>query len=237
MTAPGREEPGPTTGATTRSLFSHRSSATRGNPLDAFRTTVARLHDAGIEVILDVVYNHTAEGNHLGPTLSFRGIDNASYYWLHAGQSALLRQFHRLRQLAESHPSARAADGDGFAALLGRGMSRRWFPFRSRHHTGARRRRLRPWLAFFTAIRQDPVLANVKLIAEPWDIGPGGYQVGGFPAGWSEWNDRFRRTLRRYWAGDGRLLGEAVAPDDRLRRRVQPRRPQPAFERQPRYRA
>ena len=100
-------------GYNTLSFFAPEQRYALDNPLDAFRTTVARLHDAGIEVILDVVYNHTAEGDHLGPTLSFRGIDNASYYWLKPGQSAVLRRFHRLRLLGQAHPSARAADGDG----------------------------------------------------------------------------------------------------------------------------
>jgi glycogen operon protein len=177
-------------------------------PLDAFRQTVSRLHDAGIEIILDVVYNHTAEGNHLGPTLSFRGIDNSSYYWLLPDQPRYYENFTGCgNALNLTHPRVlqmvmdslrywvEVCHVDGFrfdlASTLGRspnGFDR-----------GA---------AFFTAVRQDPVLANVKLIAEPWDIGLGGYQVGGFPAGWSEWNDKFRSTLRRYWAGEGNLLGE-----------------------------
>ena len=114
---------------------------------------------------------------------------------------------------------------DGFrfdlASTLGRGPQR----------LRSRRARSSP------PMRQDPVLAQVKLIAEPWDIGPGGYQVGGFPPGWSEWNDRFRRTLRRYWAGEGNLIGELGAPHDRLRRPVRSRRPRPAREHQSRHRA
>jgi isoamylase len=177
-------------------------------PLDAFRSTVSRLHDAGIEVILDVVYNHTAEGNHLGPTLSFRGIDNTSYYWLLPDQPRYYQDFTGCgNALNLTHPRVlqmvmdslrywvQVCHVDGFrfdlASTLGRspnGFDR-----------GA---------GFFAAIRQDPVLAGVKLIAEPWDIGLGGYQVGGFPPGWSEWNDQFRRTLRRYWRGDGSLIGE-----------------------------
>ena len=131
-------------GYNTLAFFAPEPRYAQDNALDAFRTTVARLHDAGIEVMLDVVYNHTAEGNHLGPTLSFRGIDNASYYWLKHGKSALLRRLHRLRQLGQPDPSARAADGDGFAALLGRGLPRRRLPLRPRHHAGARAERLRP---------------------------------------------------------------------------------------------
>jgi isoamylase len=177
-------------------------------PLDTFRSTVSRLHDAGIEIILDVVYNHTAEGNHLGPTLSFRGIDNTSYYRLLPDQPRYYDDFTGCgNALNLTHPRVlqmvmdslrhwvEICRVDGFrfdlATTLGRGPNG--------FDRGA---------AFFAAIRQDPVLAGVKLIAEPWDLGPGGYQVGGFPAGWSEWNDQFRRTLRRYWWGDGKLLGD-----------------------------
>ena len=143
------------------------------NALADFRATVARLHDADIEVILDVVYNHTAEGNHLGPTLSFRGIDNTSYYRLKPDKPRYYDDVTGTGNCAQSDASARAADGDGFAALLGRGLPRRRLPLRSRHHARPRRGngfdRNAP---FFAAMRQDPVLAGVKLIAEPWDIGP-----------------------------------------------------------------
>ena len=105
------------------------------------------------------------------------------------------------------YASARAANGDGFAALLGRGLSCRRFPVRPRHHARSGRDFDRN-AAFFAAVRQDPVLAGIKLIAEPWDIGPGGYRSRSFPPGWSEWNDHFRRTLRHYWAGEGNLIGE-----------------------------
>jgi glycogen operon protein len=177
-------------------------------PLDAFRSTVARLHDAGIEVILDVVYNHTAEGNQLGPTLSFRGIDNSSYYRLVPERpryyedvtgcgNALNLAHPRVLQLVMDSLRywVQIYHVDGFrfdlASTLGRG--------RAGFNRDA---------PFFAAIRQDPVLAGVKLIAEPWDLGPDGYRVGGFPPGWSEWNDHFRRTLRRYWSGEGNLIGE-----------------------------
>jgi isoamylase len=177
-------------------------------PLDEFRSTVARLHESGIEVILDVVYNHTAEGNHLGPTLSFRGIDNTSYYWLLPDKPRYYADFTGVgNALNLTHPCVlqlvmdslrywvEIGHVDGFrfdlASTLGRGPA------------GFDRS-----AAFFAAIRQDPVLAGTKLIAEPWDLGPGGYQVGGFPNGWSEWNDRFRRTLRRYWGGQGSLIGD-----------------------------
>jgi isoamylase len=179
--------------------------------LDVFRSTVSRLHDAGIEVILDVVYNHTAEGNQLGPTLSFRGIDNRSYYRLTPGHprfyddctgcgNALNLAHPRVLQMVMD--SLRywvdVCHVDGFrfdlATTLGRGAHG-----------------FDPGAWFFAAVRQDPVLAGVKLIAEPWDLGPNGYQVGAFPPGWSEWNDKYRRTLRRYWAGEGSLIGDVGA--------------------------
>ncbi len=178
------------------------------NPLDAFRSTVSRLHDAGIEIILDVVYNHTAEGNHLGPTLSFRGIDNASYYWLLPNEPRYYDNFTGCgNALNLTHPRVlqlvmdslrywvEVCHVDGFRFDLATTLARGPNGF----DRGA---------AFFAAVQQDPVLANVKLIAEPWDIGSGGYQLGGFPPGWSEWNDRYRRTLRRYWAGEGSLIGD-----------------------------
>ncbi len=178
------------------------------NPLDAFRSTVSRLHDAGIEIILDVVYNHTAEGNHLGPTLSFRGIDNTSYYWLLPNQPRYYDNFTGCgNSLNLTHPRVlqlvmdslrywvEVCHVDGFRFDLATTLARSPDGFDG----GA---------AFFAAVRQDPMLAEAKLIAEPWDIGPGGYQVGAFPTGWSEWNDRYRQTLRRYWAGQGSLIGE-----------------------------
>jgi isoamylase len=195
-------------GYNTLGFFAPEPRYTPDNPLDAFRSTVARLHDAGIEVILDVVFNHTAEGNHLGPTLSFRGIDNTSYYWLIPGQPRYYDDFTGCgNALNLTHPRVlqmvmdslrywvEVGHVDGFrfdlASTLARGPSG--------FDRGA---------AFFAAIKQDPLLADVKMIAEPWDVGPGGYQVGGFPSGWSEWNDRYRGTLRRYWAGEGSLIGD-----------------------------
>ena len=172
--------------------------------------------------MLDVVYNHTAEGNHLGPTLSFRGIDNTSYYWLRPDEPRYYDDFTGVgNSLNLSHPrvlqmvmdSLRywvdVCHVDGFrfdlATTLGRGPNG--------FDRGS---------AFFAAIRQDPLLAGVKLIAEPWDIGPGGYRVGGFPPGWSEWNDQFRQTLRRYWRRRRQSARRAQRPHDRLRRSVQP---------------
>jgi glycogen operon protein len=177
------------------------------NTLSMFKSTVARLHDAGIEVVLDVVYNHTAEGNHLGPTLSFRGIDNAAYYWLKADQPRYYEDFTGCgNSLNLTHPHvlqlvmdslrywAEQCHVDGFrfdlATTLGRGPDG-----------------FDPKASFFAAIRQDPTLSHVKLIAEPWDVGEGGYQLGKFPDGWSEWNDTFRHTIRKYWRGDEDLIG------------------------------
>jgi isoamylase len=180
----------------------------RYGTLDTLRKTIDRLHDAGIEVILDVVYNHTAEGDHLGRTLSFRGIDNKSYYWLKEGHPRFYENFTGCgNALNLSHPMVRAmvvdslrfwvdACGvDGFRFDLATTLARGPHGFEG--HS-----------AFFEEIWENPVLAKIKLIAEPWDIGPGGYRVGAFPPEWSEWNDAFRRTLRRYWSGEGNIVGE-----------------------------
>jgi isoamylase len=173
-----------------------------------FKTMVKAFHSAGMEVILDVVYNHTAEGNHLGPTLSFRGIDNACYYRLNPGNpryytdytgcgNTLNMQNPRVLQLimdslrywvTEMHV-------DGFRFDLASALARELHEV---DRLGA----------FFDIIRQDPVISQVKLIAEPWDLGEGGYQVGNFPPGWTEWNDKYRDTMRAYWKGDGGLIGE-----------------------------
>jgi isoamylase len=195
-------------GYNTIAFFAPEARYALDNPLDAFRTTVARLHDAGIEVMLDVVYNHTAEGNHLGPTLSFRGIDNASYYWLKpdnpryyddftgCGSSVNLTHPRVLQMVMDSlRYWVEVCHVDGFRFDLATTLARGPNGY-DRH------------CAFLTAIRQDPVLATAKLVAEPWDIGLGGYQVGAFPSQWSEWNDRYRSTMRRYWSGEGSLIGD-----------------------------
>ncbi|HYD29640.1 MAG TPA: glycogen debranching protein GlgX [Azospirillaceae bacterium] len=179
--------------------------------LSEFKTMVARLHEAGIEVILDVVYNHTGEGNHLGPTLSFKGIDNASYYKLMPGDRRyFMDDTGTGNTLNLTHPRVlqMALDSlrywvsemhvDGFRFDLATTLAREMHGFD-------------PGSGFLDAIRQDPVLSQVKLIAEPWDIGPGGYQVGRFPPGWSEWNDRYRDTVRRFWRGDEGMLPELAA--------------------------
>src|SRR5262249_18121126 len=178
------------------------------NALADFRATVARLHDADIEVILDVVYNHTAEGNHLGPTLSFRGIDNASYYRLKPGDprfyedvtgcgNALNLAHPRVLQLVMDSLRywVEACHVDGFRFDLATTLGRTAGGFDGN-------------APFFDAVRQARVLGGVKLIAEPWDLGQDGYQAGRFPPGWSEWNDRYRKTLRRYWAGEGSIIGD-----------------------------
>ncbi|MBA3914995.1 MAG: glycogen debranching protein GlgX, partial [Acidobacteriales bacterium] len=176
--------------------------------INEFKTMVKTLHSAGIEVILDVVYNHTAEGNQMGPTLSFRGIDNSVYYRLvqdnpryhmdYTGTGNTLNMRHpRVLQLImdslrywvlEMHV-------DGFRFDLAATLARELHEV---DRLGA----------FLDIIHQDPVLSQVKLIAEPWDLGEGGYQVGKFPVGWAEWNDRYRDTIRAYWKGDGGLIGE-----------------------------
>lgn len=175
---------------------------------DEFRTFVAAAHARGIEVILDVVYNHTAEGNHLGPTLSLRGIDNASYYSLAAhdarfyandtgcGNTLNVKHPRVLQMVMDSLRYWVATMGvDGFRFDLATVMGREINGFD-------------PGSGFFDAVKQDPVLATCKMIAEPWDIGPGGYQLGRYPPGWSEWNDRYRDTIRRFWRGDAGMLPE-----------------------------
>jgi glycogen operon protein len=173
-----------------------------------FKEMVKRLHSAGIEVILDVVYNHTAEGNHLGPTLSFRGIDNASYYRLlpenprhymdYTGCGNSLNTMHpRTLQLVMDSLRywVREMHVDGFRFDLAPVLARQ--AHEVSHNS-----------SFFDILHQDPLLASVKLIAEPWDVGEGGYHVGNFPIGWSEWNGRYRDTVRAYWRGDPGQLGD-----------------------------
>ena len=179
-----------------------------GRKVYEFKTMVKTLHSAGIEVILDVVYNHTGEGNHLGPTLSFRGIDNEAYYRLtpdnpryymdYTGCGNTLNVRHpRTLQLIMDSLRYWVCDMhvDGFRFDLASALAREL-------HDVDR------LSAFFDIIHQDPVLSQVKLIAEPWDLGEGGYQVGNFPPGWAEWNGKYRDVVRRYWAGDNGLLGE-----------------------------
>ena len=185
-----------------------RYSAIPAFVFSEFKEMVARLHDAGIEVILDVVYNHTAEGNERGPTLSFRGIDNASYYRLMPDQARYyINDTGTGNTLNMSHPRVlqMVTDSlrywvlemhvDGFRFDLGTILAREHDGFSEGH-------------GFLDSCLQDPVLSQVKLIAAPWDIGPGGYQVGGFPPGWAEWNDKFRDNVRAFWKGDEGKLPE-----------------------------
>ena len=176
-----------------------------GADMHEFQVLVRRLHEAGIEVILDVVYNHTAEGNHLGPTLSFRGIDNSSYYMLAAdkhfyfdttgtGNTVNLRHPRVLQMVMDSlRYWVEDCHVDGFRFDLASSLGREYDNFDAN-------------AVFFDTVRQDPVLSRVKMIAEPWDVGPNGYQVGNFPPGWAEWNGRYRDDMRSYWKGDQSLL-------------------------------
>src|SRR5689334_23195631 len=169
---------------------------------------VKTLHSAGIEVILDVVYNHTAEGNQMGPTLSFRGIDNPVYYRLLADQPRYYIDYTGTgKTFNMRHPPV-------LQLIMGR--LRYWvldmrvdgFRFDLAATLARVLHEVDRLGAFLDIIHQDPVLSQVKLIAEPWDLGEGGYQVGKFPVGWAEWNDRYRDAVRAYWKGDGGLIGE-----------------------------
>ncbi|MEV7286207.1 glycogen debranching protein GlgX [Streptomyces sp. NPDC093252] len=179
----------------------------RGQQVLEFKSAVKALHEAGIEVILDVVYNHTAEGNHMGPTLSFRGLDNPSYYRLTAdrryymdttgtGNSLLMRSPHVLQLIMDSlRYWVTEMHVDGFRFDLAATLARQF------HEVD----RLS---SFFDLVQQDPVVSQVKLIAEPWDVGEGGYQVGNFPPLWTEWNGKYRDTVRDLWRGEPRALAE-----------------------------
>jgi isoamylase len=186
----------------------YSSSGTDGQQVQEFKSMVRTLHDHGIEVILDVVYNHTAEGNHLGPTLSFKGIDNPAYYRLMpddaqhymdytgTGNTLNMRHPHVLQLLMDSlRYWVLEMHVDGFRFDLASTLAREL-------HAVDR------LSAFFDLIQQDPVVSQVKLIAEPWDVGEGGYQVGNFPPLWSEWNGKYRDTVRDYWRGEPATLGE-----------------------------
>jgi glycogen operon protein len=185
------------------------AAATDGRAVRAeFRHMVRRLHAAGIEVILDVVYNHTAETDEFGPTLSWRGLDNASYYQL-SPVDAQRYQNHTGcgNTLALSHPRVLQMVMDSLRYWV-QEMHVDGFRFDLATVLGRSRCGFAPDAAFFACVAQDPVLAGVKLIAEPWDIGPGGYQLGNFPSDWVEWNDRFRDTMRAYWLGGDCTRGE-----------------------------
>jgi glycogen operon protein len=175
--------------------------------VNEFKEMVARFHDAGIEVILDVVYNHTAEGNEMGPTLSFKGIDNGSYYRLAPDPRHYINDTGTGNTLNLSHPRVLQMVNDSLRYWATE-MRVDGFRFDLATILGREAHGFDEGGGFLDSCRQDPVLSRVKLIAEPWDCGPGGYQVGGFPPGWAEWNDRYRDTVRGFWRGD-----EGVLPD------------------------
>ncbi|RUP33282.1 MAG: glycogen debranching enzyme GlgX [Mycolicibacterium sp.] len=186
----------------------YTSGVTPGGQVQEFKAMVRDLHQADIEVILDVVYNHTAEGNHLGPTLSFRGIDNAAYYQLVDGEPKFYMDYTGTgNSLNAGHPHAlqlimdslrywvTEMHVDGFRFDLASTLAREFYDV-DRLST------------FFEMVQQDPVISQVKLIAEPWDVGPGGYQVGNFPPQWTEWNGKYRDAVRDFWRGEESTLGE-----------------------------
>jgi isoamylase len=187
------------------------ATGSRGEQVDEFKSMVKAFHRVGIEVLLDVVYNHTGEGNHLGPNLCFRGVDNASYYRLVAnsprhyddvtgcGNSLNVSQPRVLQLVLDSlRYWVQEMHVDGFRFDLASTLGRDPETFRR-------------FGRFFATVQQDPVLSQVKLVAEPWDVGPGGYQLGNFPAGWAEWNGRYRDTLRRFWRGDESQVQELAS--------------------------
>ncbi len=186
----------------------YSSSGERGEQVNEFKSMVKAYHHAGMEVILDVVYNHTAESNHMGPTLSFKGIDNASYYRLvegdqqhyfdttGTGNSLLMRSPHALQLITDSlRYWVTEMHVDGFRFDLAATLARQF-------------QEVDKLSAFFDIVEQDPIISRVKLIAEPWDLGSGGYQVGGFPSSWSEWNGRYRDTVRDFWRSQPSTLPE-----------------------------
>ncbi|MDY0909498.1 glycogen debranching protein GlgX [Microbacterium sp. CFBP9034] len=186
----------------------YASTGQRGQQVQEFKGMVKALHAAGIEVILDVVYNHTAEGNHLGPTLSMRGIDNEAYYRLEdkdkryytdytgTGNSLNAGNPHTLQLIMDSlRYWVLEMHVDGFRFDLASTLAREFYE-------------VDKLSTFFELVQQDPVVSQVKLIAEPWDVGPGGYQVGNFPPQWTEWNGKYRDTVRDFWRGEPATLGE-----------------------------
>jgi isoamylase len=186
----------------------YSSSTHPGGQVQEFKAMVRELHDASIEVILDVVYNHTAEGNHLGPTLCFKGIDNSAYYRLvdedqqfymdytGTGNTLNVRHPHALQLIMDSlRYWVTEMHVDGFRFDLAATLAREFYD-------------VDRLSSFFELVQQDPIVSQVKLIAEPWDVGPGGYQVGNFPPQWTEWNGKYRDTVRDFWRGEPATLGE-----------------------------
>ncbi|MGE7205690.1 glycogen debranching protein GlgX [Sphingomonas sp. NPDC019816] len=198
-------------GYNTLGFFAPEQAYFSSESQDELRRAVRRLHKAGIEVILDVVYNHTCEGSEKGPTLSWRGLDNASYYRLvqdqprytindtGTGNTLNLSKARVIQMVADSLRYWATSFGiDGFRFDLGLTLGREADGFD-------------PGSAFFDVLRQDPVLGRLKLLTEPWDVGPGGYQLGNFPPGFSEWNDKYRDTVRKFWRGDPSQRGDLAA--------------------------
>ena len=186
----------------------HSGYATADGPstVTEFKEMVRRLHAAGLEVILDVVYNHTAESHQLGPHLSLRGIDNPAYYRLDVHDRRRYLDYTGTGNTVNAdHPAVQRAIVDSLRHWVTR-YHVDGFRFDLAATLGRRHELFDPATPLFHLINQDPVLATVKLIAEPWDVGPGGYQLGGFPAGWGEWNDRFRDTVRDFWRGAERTV-------------------------------
>ena len=192
-------------------FFAPEQSYFAGESQDELRLAVRRLHAAGLEVILDVVYNHTCEGSERGPTMSWRGLDNATYYRLvrdnprytvndtGTGNTLNLEEARVIQMVADSLRYWATSFGiDGFRFDLGLTLGREENGFN-------------PGAGFFDVLRQDPVLGNLKLSTEPWDIGPGGYQLGNFPPGFAEWNDKYRDEVRKYWRGDSSMRGDLAA--------------------------
>jgi len=183
-------------------------SRVRGRHVREFKSMVKTLHSAGLEVILDVVYNHTAEGNHLGPTLSFRGVDNATYYRLVADNNRYYMDYTGCgNTLNVKHPRTLQLIMDSLRYWV-TDMHVDGFRFDLASTLAREVHAVDRLSAFFDILHQDPILSQVKLIAEPWDVGEGGYQVGNFPVGWAEWNGKYRDTIRRYLKGDGGQVAE-----------------------------
>jgi len=178
-----------------------------GRQVHEFKTMVQTLHGAGLEVILDVVYNHTAEGDHLGPTLCFRGIDNAGYYHLDPGDRRRYLNYSGCgSSLNMTHPRTVQLVLDSLRYWV-REMHVDGFRFDLATTLGRKANGVDFDVSFFSTLQEDPLLSHVKLIAEPWDVGEGGYQLGRFPPGWAEWNDKYRDTVRRFWRGDAGQMG------------------------------
>ena len=197
-------------GYNTIGFFAPEPRYLTGGHITEFKTAVKRLHDVGIEVLLDVVYNHTGEGNHLGPTLSFRGIDNAAYYRLESDKRFYTDTTGTGNSLNLDHPRVLQMVMDSLRYWVDE-MHVDGFRFDLAPTLARSRGEYRRESQFLSAVRQDPVLSRVKLVAEPWDVGTNGYQLGNFPPGWAEWNAQYRDTVRRFWKGDSGVLPDLAS--------------------------